>query len=69
MGSCAAYLPDIKTYKQFYLKLLSAKVYPLHLNERYVGLGELEAEMERVLRLYVLSMSYGLIIEWGHKYL
>ncbi|ERI91953.1 hypothetical protein HMPREF1982_02699 [Clostridiales bacterium oral taxon 876 str. F0540] len=63
MGACAAYLPDIKHYKQFYLKLLASKAYPLHLNEEYIGLEELDLDMERVLLNYSLARAYGAIME------
>ncbi|MBL4937450.1 hypothetical protein JK636_17145 [Clostridium sp. YIM B02515] len=63
MGACAAYLPDIKHYKQFYLKLLASKAYPLHLNEEYIGLEELDLDMEKVLLNYSLARAYGAIME------
>lgn len=63
MGACAAYLPDIKHYRQFYLKLLASKTYPLHLNEAYVGLEELDKELDDILLSYSLAKAYGAIIE------
>lgn len=63
MGACAAYLPDIRNYKQFYLKLLSSKTYPLHLSEEYVGLEELDKEFDDILLTYSLAKAYGAIIE------
>lgn len=63
MGACAAYLPDINHYKQFYLKLLSSKTYPLHLNEAYVGLEELDTDFDEILLTYSLAKAYGAIID------
>jgi hypothetical protein len=63
MGACAAYLPDIKHYRQFYLKLLSSKTYPLHLNEAYVGLEELDLDFDEILLTYSLAKAYGAIID------
>lgn len=65
MGACAAYLPDIKHYKQFYLKLLASKTYPLHLSEKYVGLDELDLDMERLFEYYSLAKAYGAILQIG----
>jgi hypothetical protein len=65
MGACAAYLPDIRHYKQFYLKLLSSKTYPLHLSEKYVGLDELDLDMERLFEYYSLAKAYGAILQIG----
>jgi K+/H+ antiporter YhaU regulatory subunit KhtT len=62
MGACAAYLPDIKNYKQFYLRLLSSKAYPLHLDEAYVGLSDLDLDTEKLMEDYYLSLAYGVII-------
>jgi hypothetical protein len=62
MGACAGYLPDVKNYKQFYLRLLSSKAYPLHLNESYIGLSDLNIDTEKLLEDYYLSLAYGLII-------
>ncbi|GFP76557.1 tubulin-like doman-containing protein [Clostridium fungisolvens] len=62
MGACAGYLPDIKNYKQFYLRLLSTKAYPLHLNESYIGLSDLDLDTEKLMEDYYLSLAYGLII-------
>ncbi|MBK1812314.1 hypothetical protein JHL18_16950 [Clostridium sp. YIM B02505] len=62
MGACAGYLPDIKNYKQFYLRLLSTKAYPLHLNESYIGLSDLDLDTEKLMEDYYLSLAYGLIL-------
>lgn len=64
MGACAAYLPDIKNYKHFYLKLLASKTYPLHLDERYVGLDELDKDLDDVMTCYSLAKAYGAILEF-----
>lgn len=63
MGACAEYLPDVKTYKQFYFRLLSSKIYPLHLSEKFVGLPEIESELEAVFTIYSLAKAYGIILE------
>ncbi len=63
MGACAAYLPDIKNYKQFYIKLLTSRTYPLHLNERYIGFDELELEFEKLIEVYSIAKTYGIIVE------
>ncbi|GEM_PF-2484401 len=69
MGACAAYLPDVKHYKQFYLKLLSDQTYPLHLNEEYVGLDDLVVDMDELFKYYTLAQAYGAIIRVGGKYI
>ena len=63
MGACAAYLPDVKNYKHFYLKLLASKTYPLHLDEKYVGLGEIDKDLEDTMTCYSLAKAYGAILE------
>ncbi|MDP4089093.1 MAG: tubulin-like doman-containing protein [Bacillota bacterium] len=63
MGACAAYLPDVRTYRQFYLRLLSSKIYPLHTNERFIGLPEIDPELDEILNIYSLSKAFGVIIE------
>jgi hypothetical protein len=63
MGACAAYLPDVKHYKQFYLKLIASKTYPLHLDERYIGLAELDLDTDIILEYYSLAKAYGVILE------
>jgi hypothetical protein len=68
MGACAGYLPDIKDYKRFYLKLLSTRAYPLHLSERYIGLNDLDLETDKLLEYYYLSKAYGIIIKVNGGY-
>lgn len=68
MGACAGYLPDVKIYKQFYLKLLTQKTYPLHLNESYVGLEELEIEAENLFNNYSKAQAYGVILKINNNY-
>jgi hypothetical protein len=63
MGACAAYLPDIKNYKHFYLKLLASKTYPLHLDEKYIGLEELDKDLDDMMTCYSLAKAYGAILE------
>ena len=69
MGACAGYLPNIKHYKQFYLKLLSNQTYPLHLNEKYVGLDDLVIDMDELFKLYTLSQAYGAIVKVHGRYI
>lgn len=68
MGACASYLPDIKSYKQFYLKLLSSEVYPLHLNEKYVGLTELDMIADKLLQYFSLAKAFGAILQIDESY-
>lgn len=68
MGACASYLPDIKSYKQFYLKLLASEVYPLHLNEKYVGLDELDMSADKLLQYFSLAKAYGAILKIEDSY-
>lgn len=63
MGACVAYLPDVKTYKQFYLRLLSSKIYPLHINEKLVGLPEIDPELDEILISYSMAKAFGVILE------
>lgn len=63
MGACAAYLPDVKQYKHFYLKLLASKTYPLHLDEKYVGLDEIDKDLDDMMTYYSLAKAYGAILE------
>jgi hypothetical protein len=68
MGACANYLPDIKGYKQFYLKLLSSETYPLHLNEKYVGLEELDMDVDKLLQNFSLAKAFGAVLEIENSY-
>lgn len=68
MGACAGYLPEVKNYKQFYLKLLTQKTYPLHLNESYVGLEDLEIEIEKLFNNYSKAQAYGVILKIDNNY-
>jgi hypothetical protein len=63
MGACAAYLPDVNQYKHFYLKLLASKTYPLHLDEKYVGLDEIDKDLDDMMTYYSLAKAYGAILE------
>jgi hypothetical protein len=65
MGACAAYLPEIKNYKACYLKLLSSETYPLHLHQDYIGLEELDQDIEEMLRYYSLAKAFGVILQAG----
>ena len=67
MGACAAYLPDVKNYEAYYLNLLSSETYPLHLHQAYIGLEELNKDMEDRLRYYALAKAFGAIIQVGTK--
>lgn len=69
MGACASYLPEIKSYKQFYLKLLASKTYPLHLNEKYIGFDELDYDTHNLLEFYSLALVYGAIIKIEDNYM
>ncbi|MPQ44675.1 hypothetical protein [Clostridium tarantellae] len=68
MGACAAYLPEIQNYKQYYLKLLSSKTYPLHLDEGYVGFDDLDISTQQLLDEYCLAKAYGAIIKIDDEY-
>lgn len=68
MGACASYLPDIKSYKQFYLKLLSSETYPLHLNEKYIGLEELDSSADKLLQYFSLAKAFGAILKIDDSY-
>lgn len=68
MGACAGYLPDVKNYKMFYLKLLSEQTYPLHLDEIYVGLDDLVLDMDDLFKIYTLAQAYGAILRVHGKY-
>jgi hypothetical protein len=50
------------------MKLLSSRVYPLHLNEKYVGLEELEITLENVFDLYVKAKVFGMIFGVENKF-
>ncbi|WP_139904733.1 tubulin-like doman-containing protein [Clostridium thermarum] len=65
MGACAAYLPDIKNYKACYMKLLASETYPLHLHQDYIGLEELDQDMEEMLKYYSLAKAFGVILQAG----
>ncbi len=69
MGACAAYLPEVHHYKQFYLKLLADQTYPLHLDEKYIGLDDLVKDVDELFREYTLSQAYGSVIKVGGKYI
>lgn len=69
MGACAGYLPDVKNYKMFYLKLLSEQTYPLHLDEIYVGLDDLVLDMDELFKIYTLAQAYGAILRVYGKYI
>lgn len=69
MGACAGYLPDVKNYKMFYLKLLSEQTYPLHLDENYVGLDDVVLDMDELFKIYTLAQAYGAVIRVHGKYI
>lgn len=69
MGACAGYLPDVKNYKMFYLKLLSEQTYPLHLDETYVGLDDLVLDVDELFKIYTLAQAYGAILKVHGKYI
>jgi len=68
MGACASYLPDIKNYKKHYVKLLASEAYPLHLNEKYIGLEEIEMNTDKLLQYYSLAKAYGGILQIDGSY-
>lgn len=68
MGACASYLPDIKSYKKHYLKLLASEAYPLHLNEKYIGLEEIDMNADKLLQYYSLAKAYGGILQIEDSY-
>jgi hypothetical protein len=68
MGACAAYLPDVKHYKQFYMRFLTSRIYPLHLDEKYIGLEELDMDTEKLLEYYSMAKSLGAIFEVEGSY-
>lgn len=63
MGACAAYLSDVLDYKNIYEKLLFSETYPLHLDERFVGLDEIDESGNKLFRLYTFAKVYGALME------